>query len=226
MQNRDLPQNPKITSITQYDAKYPSRLRDLSDSPGTLYIYGDISLLNLPMIAIVGSRNASPEGLSNAYFFAQALSGLGLLVVSGLARGIDGAAHWGALGSNAKNPTLAVCGTGLDIVYPKQHGYLANKIAAQGLLISELAPGTGPRPRNFPRRNRLIAALSLGVLVVEAAERSGSLITAQLASELGREVFALPGTIHSPLSKGCHQLIQQGAKLVQNPQDVIEELLF
>lgn len=226
MQNHGLSQNPKMTSITQCDARYPGRLRDLSDSPELLYIYGDIALLNLPMIAIVGSRNASPQGLSNAYFFAQALSGHGLLVVSGLARGIDGAAHWGALGSNAIRPTVAVCGTGLDTVYPRQHGYLASQIAAQGLLVSELAPGTGPNPRNFPRRNRLIAALSLGVLVVEAAERSGSLITAQMAAELGREVFALPGSIHSPLSKGCHQLIQQGAKLVQNPQDIIEELLF
>jgi DNA processing protein len=163
-------------------------------------------------------------GVKNAYFFARALSEAGYLVVSGLARGIDGAAHRGALGLKQDHPTLAVCGTGLDIVYPREHLGLASRIGKQGLLVSELAPGLGPKACHFPRRNRIIAALSLGILVVEAAERSGSLITARLGCELGREIFAIPGSIHSPLSRGCHQLLQQGAKLVQSPQDILEEL--
>jgi DNA processing protein len=176
------------------------------------------------MIAIVGSRAASPEGIKNAHFFAQALTEEGFLIVSGLAKGIDGAAHLGALGLNQDHPTLAVCGTGLDIVYPKEHLRLAKDIAGAGLLVSELAPGMGPKPWHFPRRNRIIAALALGILVIEAAERSGSLITARLGCELGREIFAIPGSIHHPLSKGCHQLLQQGAKLVQSPKDILEEL--
>jgi len=216
--------SPHITQIRRNDPGYPFRLLDLFDPPNPLYIYGDIGLLNLPMIAIVGSRSASPEGIKNARDFAQALSAEGYLIISGLARGIDGAAHLGALGPNQSRPTLAVCGTGLDIVYPREHLTLARAIGGAGLLVSELAPGLGPKACHFPRRNRIIAALALGILVIEAAERSGSLITARLGGELGREIFAIPGSIHHPLSRGCHQLLQQGAKLVQSPKDVLEEL--
>ena len=218
------PKSLPITQIPRQTPLYPARLLDLCDPPNSLYIYGDIELLNLPMIAIVGSRAASPEGIKNAHYFAQALSEEGFLIVSGLAKGIDGAAHLGALGPNQDHPTLAVCGTGLDIVYPKEHLRLAKAIAGAGLLVSELAPGLGPKPWHFPRRNRIIAALALGILVIEAAERSGSLITARLGCELGREIFAIPGSIHNPLSRGCHQLLQQGAKLVQSPRDILEEL--
>lgn len=218
------PQSPQIIQIKQNDPNYPICLLDLYDPPNSLYIYGDIRLLNLPMIAIVGSRAASPEGIKNARYFAQALAAEGYLIISGLARGIDGAAHLGALGPKKDLPTLAVCGTGLDIVYPREHLALAQTISSSGLLISEFAPGLGPKPWHFPRRNRIIAALSLGILVVEAAERSGSLITARLGCELGREIFAIPGSIHNPLSRGCHELLQQGAKLVQSPIDILEEL--
>ena len=218
------PNSSNIAPIHRNDPLYPTRLLDLCDPPNSLYVYGDIQLLSLPMLAIVGSRAASPAGIKNAYYFSRALSEAGYLVVSGLARGIDGAAHWGALGPREEHPTLAVCGTGLDIVYPQEHLGLASAIGRKGLLISELAPGVGPKAYHFPRRNRIIAALSLGILVIEAAERSGSLITARLGCELGREVFAIPGSIHSPLSWGCHQLLQQGAKLVQSPQDILEEL--
>lgn len=218
------PKNPNIVQIQRNSPDYPVRLLDLYDPPNSLYIYGDIRLLSVPAIAIVGSRIASPEGVKNAHYFAQTLSAEGYLIISGLARGIDGAAHLGALGPNQDHPTIAVCGTGLDIVYPREHLGLAKAIGSAGLLISELAPGSGPKAWHFPRRNRIIAALSLGILVVEAAERSGSLITARLGSELGREIFAIPGSIHSPLKKGCHQLLQQGAKLVQAPGDILEEL--
>lgn len=217
-------ESPHIIQIHRNAPGYPVRLLDLYDPPNPLYIYGDISLLNLPMIAIVGSRAASPEGIKNARNFAQALSAEGYLIISGLARGIDGAAHLGALGQNLSRPTLAVCGTGLDIVYPREHLALAQAIGGAGLLVSELAPGLGPKACHFPRRNRIIAALAIGILVIEAAERSGSLITARLGSELGREIFAIPGSIHHPLSRGCHQLLQQGAKLVQSPKDILEEL--
>ena len=219
-----IPKSPSIIQIHRDTAGYPARLLDLCDPPSSLYIYGNIGLLNLPMIAIVGSRAASPEGVKNAHFFAQALSEEGFLIVSGLAKGVDGAARLGALGPNQNHPTLAVCGTGLDIVYPKEHLRLAKDIAGAGLLVSELAPGMGPKPWHFPRRNRIIAALALGILVIEAAERSGSLITARLGCELGREIFAIPGSIHHPLARGCHQLLQQGAKLVQSPEDILEEL--
>lgn len=219
-----IPKNQNITLIQRNDPHYPGRLLDLCDPPNSLYIYGDLQLLSLPMLAIVGSRAASPAGIKNAHFFARALTEAGYLVISGLARGIDGAAHWGALGLGQEHPTVAVCGTGLDIVYPPEHLDLASAIGRRGLLISELAPGLGPKAGHFPRRNRIIAALSMGILVIEAAERSGSLITARLGCELGREVFAIPGSIHSPLSRGCHKLLQQGAKLVQSPQDILEEL--
>lgn len=216
--------NSNIVQIQRNSPDYPARLLDLYDPPSSLYIYGDIRLLNIPTIAIVGSRIASPEGVKNAHYFAQALSAEGYLIISGLARGIDGAAHLGALGSNQDHPTIAVCGTGLDIVYPREHLGLAQAIGGVGLLVSELVPGSGPKAWHFPRRNRIIAALSLGILVIEAAERSGSLITARLGYELGREIFAIPGSIHNPLSRGCHQLLQQGAKLVQSPKDILEEL--
>lgn len=217
-------EHPGILSIKPNDPRYPSRLLDLFDPPKSLYIYGDDELLHLPMIAIVGSRISSPEGVKNALYFSQALSREGFLIVSGMARGIDAAAHWGALKLSNRHHTLAVCGTGLDIAYPPEHASLAKLIGERGLLVSELAPGIGPKAFHFPRRNRIIAALCLGVVVIEAAEKSGSLITARLASELGREVFALPGPINRPLSKGCHQLIQQGAKLAQSPKDVLDEL--
>lgn len=216
--------SPHILQIHRNEPNYPARLLDLSDPPNSLYIYGDIRLLNLPMIAIVGSRAATPEGIRTAHYFAQALSAEGYLIVSGLAKGIDGAAHRGALGPNQDQATIAVCGTGLDLVYPKEHLGLARAIVGSGLLVSELAPGLGPKAWHFPRRNRIIAALALGILVIEAAERSGSLITARLGCELGREVFAIPGSIHHPLSRGCHKLLQQGAKLVQCPKDILEEL--
>ncbi|AKD26385.1 DNA protecting protein DprA [Polynucleobacter duraquae] len=216
--------NSNIVQIQRNSPDYPARLLDLYDPPSSLYIYGDIRLLNIPTIAIVGSRIASPEGVKNAHYFAQALSAEGYLIISGLARGIDGAAHLGALGSNQDHPTIAVCGTGLDIVYPREHLGLAQAIGGVGLLVSELVPGSGPKAWHFPRRNRIIAALSLGILVIEAAERSGSLITARLGCELGREIFAIPGSIHNPLYRGCHQLLQQGAKLVQSPKDILEEL--
>ena len=177
----------------------------------------------MPMIAIVGSRTASAEGLLNAALFAKELSRAGALIVSGLAKGVDGEAHRACLRSH--RPTAAVFGTGIDIIYPAEHLELAGGISKQGLLLSELPLGSGPKAFHFPRRNRIIAALALGVLVIEAAERSGSLITARLAADLGREVFALPGSIHKPLSKGCNLLIQQGAKLVREPSEVLEELL-
>jgi DNA processing protein len=213
-----------IHKIMRGDSNYPERLNDLYDPPACLYINGDITLLKEPMVAIVGSRKSSAQGLTHSHYFAQSLSKAGATVISGLAKGIDGAAHRASLGIGSK--TLAVCGTGLDITYPKEHLALAHAISNHGLLVSEFAPGTGPKAFHFPRRNRLIAALALGVLVIEAAEKSGSLITARLAAELGREVFALPGPINDPLFAGCNELIQQGAKLARSPKDVLEELTF
>ena len=204
------------------DPAYPSQLQDLPDAPVWLYVKGDPAWLARPMLAIVGSRNATPQGLRDAYAFAQTLSEAGLTIVSGLALGIDAAAHEGGLAGLASS--VAVVGTGLDRVYPARNRDLAHRLAAQGALVSEFALGTEPRPGHFPRRNRLISGLSLGVLVIEAAPESGSLITARLAGEQGREVFAIPGSIHSALSKGCHRLIRQGAKLVETATDVLEEL--
>jgi DNA processing protein len=215
-----------ILKIERGDKNYPPRLYDLYDPPDHLYIDGNIGLLKMPMVAIVGARTASAAGLRNAAFFAQSLSSAGALIVSGLAKGVDGAAHQAALRLGSKGFTAAICGTGVDMVYPKEHFRLAQDIKKQGFLLSELPMGVGPKPFHFPRRNRLIAALAMGVVVVEAAEKSGSLITARLALEMGREVFAIPGPIESPLSGGCHLLIQQGAKLVRNPRDVLDELLF
>jgi DNA processing protein len=202
---------------------YPKRLLDLRDPPSPLYIYGDAALFKRPAIAIVGSRKASLQGLYIASELSKGLAEAGFLIVSGLARGIDGAAHRAALKSPV-GKTGAICGTGLDRVYPYEHLALAEAVAHSGLLISEFPPGIGPKPFHFPRRNRLIAALALGVVVVEASNRSGSLITARLAAELGREVFAVPGSILGGHSEGCHSLIQNGAKLVHALGDILTEL--
>ncbi|MDQ3059022.1 MAG: DNA-processing protein DprA [Pseudomonadota bacterium] len=210
------------------DAAYPAALLDIEDPPLMLYMLGtmcaraDRAALLANSLAIVGSRNPTPQGESNARQFAKDFGSAGLCVVSGLALGIDGAAHDGALLGGGQ--TIAVVGTGLDRVYPRQHLALARRIAAQGMLISEFPLGTPPLTANFPKRNRIISGLSRGTLVVEAALKSGSLITARLAAEQGKEVFAIPGSIHSPQSRGCHALIKQGAKLVEVTQDVLEEL--
>ncbi len=208
--------------VTLADAEYPKSLLEIADPPPFLYAKGNLALLNQPSIAIVGSRNASVQGEKNAEAFAHDLCGYGLCIVSGLALGIDGAAHRGAL--KAGGATIAVVGTGLDIVYPAKHRDLAHQIVERGLVVSEFALGTPSKPQNFPKRNRIISGLSLGCLVVEANLQSGSQITARLAAEQGREIFAIPGSIHSPMSKGCHQLIKQGAKLVDCLQDIVEEL--
>ncbi len=201
---------------------YPARLRQLRDAPLLLYLIGDPEVLATPQLAMVGTRNPSPSGAETAEQFAAHLASRGLSITSGLALGIDGAAHRGALAGDGLS--VAVAGTGLDRVYPARHRDLARQIAAEGALISELPTGSPPRAENFPRRNRIIAGLSLGVLVVEAALRSGSLLTARQAMEQGREVFAIPGSIHNPLARGCHRLIRDGAKLVETADDVLEEL--
>lgn len=212
------------------DARYPASLLDIEDPPLLLYQMGrlDLPLDARRSLAVVGSRNPSPQGALNARQFAQALGQAGLTVVSGLALGIDGAAHEGALAGHAQAPdslaTVAVVGTGLDRVYPKSHHTLAHRISEQGLIVSEYPLGTPPLAANFPRRNRLIAGLSNATLVVEAALQSGSLITARLAAEQGKDVFAIPGSIHATQSRGCHALIRQGAKLVESAQDVLEEM--
>ncbi|MBZ0133829.1 MAG: DNA-processing protein DprA [Rhodocyclaceae bacterium] len=208
--------------LTLADTAYPQCLLDAPDPPTVLYVKGRVELLNAPALAIVGSRNATPQGESNAEAFAAALANAGLTIVSGLALGIDAAAHRGGL--RGVGSTIAVIGTGIDRVYPARNQALARDIAASGAIISEFPLGTPALRENFPRRNRVISGLARGCLVVEAAERSGSLITARLAGEQGRDVFAIPGSIHSPLSKGCHKLIKQGAKLVDNAGDILEEL--
>lgn len=208
--------------VTLADDTYPKQLLQISSPPVILYALGHTHWLTHPSIAMVGSRNATPQGEKNATNFAQNLCDQGLCVVSGMALGIDGAAHSGALESNGA--TIAVVGTGLDIVYPAKHRQLAHKIAERGLILSEFPLGTPSKAQNFPRRNRIISGLSLGCLVVEANIGSGSLITARLSTEQDREVFAIPGSIHSPVSKGCHQLIKQGAKLVESSADILEEL--
>lgn len=213
------PQN-HLLSIT--DPAYPARLRVLPNPPCVLFLHGDPELLDLAQLAIVGSRNPSGGGRRNAHALAAALAAAGLVVTSGLASGIDAAAHSGAL--SVDGLTVAVTGTGLDRVYPARHRELAHEIARNGLLVSEFPTGTAPLPHNFPRRNRIIAGLSVGTLVVEAAIQSGSLITARLAAEAGREVFAVPGSIHNPLARGCHALIRDGAHLVENAAQVLEEL--
>lgn len=217
--------HPGNQVLTFADANYPSSLLTISDPPPVLYVKGRAELLNRKSIAMVGSRNATLQGIQNARRFAHVLSTAGLTVVSGLALGIDGAAHEGALSEIAtEGSTAAVTGTGLDLVYPAKHRELAHQIAVHGCLVSEYPLGTPGIASNFPRRNRIISGLSQGVLVVEAAAQSGSLITARSALEQGRDVFAIPGSIHSPLSKGCHQLIRQGAKLVESAQDILEEI--
>ncbi len=208
--------------LTLGDPRYPPRLLAIGDPPPVLFVRGDADALSLPTIAIVGSRHATRAGLGHAQAFARALADSGLQVCSGLAQGVDAAAHRGALTGRAG--TVAVIGTGIDRVYPAAHAALADAIAGRGALVSELPLGTQVQRANFPRRNRLIAGLSLGVLVVEAARHSGSLITARQAAEFGREVMAIPGSIHSPVSKGCHQLIREGAKLVESAEDVLVEL--
>jgi DNA processing protein len=208
--------------VTLADSSYPQLLLQTSNPPAILYAIGDLRWLNHPSIAMVGSRNATVQGERNAESFAESLCHQGLCVVSGMALGIDGAAHRGALKSNGA--TIAVVGTGLDIVYPARHRELAHQIAMRGLIISEFPLGTPSKAQNFPRRNRIISGLSLGCLVVEANIDSGSMITARIATEQGREVFAIPGSIHSPVSKGCHQLIKQGAQLVESSADILEEL--
>lgn len=209
-------------AIALGDPRYPASLLESPDPPLLIYAQGRLELLQAASIAVVGSRNPTPQGLENARAFASHMSQAGLTVISGLALGIDAAAHAGALEGAAS--TVAVVGTGLDIVYPRRNLGLAHRIAAEGLIVSEYALGTPSMAQNFPRRNRIIAGLARGTLVVEAALQSGSLITARLANEAGREVFAIPGSIHSPQSRGCHALIKQGAKLVETAQDILEEL--
>jgi DNA processing protein len=201
---------------------FPPALLQTADPPLMLYVQGSVPALSERSLAIVGSRQATAQGLDNARAFARALADEGLVIVSGLALGIDAAAHEGALDGRAG--TVAVLGTGLDPVYPPRHAGLAARVAAHGALVSEFAPGTPPLRQHFPMRNRIIAGLGLGTLVVEAAPQSGSLITARLAAEAGREVFAIPGSIHSPQARGCHALIKQGAKLVESAADVLDEL--
>jgi DNA processing protein len=201
---------------------YPSLLSQLADAPIGLFVRGDPQVLGLPQLAIVGSRNPTPAGRENAHEFAAHLARCGLVITSGFAVGIDAASHEGALAAGGK--TIAVCGTGLDIDYPKQHRGLADSIAQLGALVSEFPIGTPALKNHFPRRNRIISGLAVGTLVVEAAVQSGSLITARLAGEQGREVFAIPGSIHNPLARGCHQLIRQGAKLVETADDIFAEL--
>jgi DNA processing protein len=208
--------------VTWADTDYPPLLREIPAPPVVLYVIGDRQSLSHPQFAIVGSRNPTPMGRENAHAFAKTLAGAGLTITSGLALGIDGAAHRGALDAGGK--TIAVVGTGLDRVYPARHRDLAHAVVQQGALVSEFPLGTPPKSENFPVRNRIISGLSLGTLVVEAAVQSGSLITARLATEQGREVFAIPGSIHSPQARGCHALIRQGAKLVETAQDILEEL--
>ena len=208
--------------LTLADEDYPKALLEISDPPPLLYLRGRAELLSRPALAIVGSRNATPQGASNAQAMAKALSDAGLTIVSGLALGIDAAAHCGGLAGAGS--TIAVLGTGIDIAYPQRNAELAAEIAQRGLLLSEFPLGTAPAAHNFPRRNRLISGLSRGCLVVEAALASGSLITARAAADQGREVFAIPGSIHSPLAKGCHALIKSGAKLVESADDVLAEL--
>jgi DNA processing protein len=208
--------------LTWDDDRYPRFLRQLDDAPVALYVRGDPSVLSDPQLAVVGSRNPSPAGRDNTRELARHLASCGLVITSGLAIGADGAAHEGALEGGR---TVAVLGTGPDRVYPASHRGLAKRIAAQGALVTEFPPGSQPRGENFPRRNRLISGLSVGTLVTEAALKSGSLITARYAMEQGREVFAIPGSIHNPLARGCHALIRDGAKLVETAQDVLEELV-
>lgn len=211
-----------VTILSHYDSAYPPQLAEISRPPPVLYAWGDISALQQPQLAVVGSRHASHGGLSHARSFSRELAANGLVITSGLALGVDAAAHAGALEAGGK--TVAVMGTGIDRIYPRRHQALAADIAGQGVVVSEFIPGTQPQAGNFPRRNRLISGLSLGVLVVEAALQSGSLITARFALEHNREVFAIPGSIHNPTSRGCHSLIREGACLVESAADIYTQL--
>ncbi|WP_428356610.1 DNA-processing protein DprA [Methyloprofundus sp.] len=213
-------QNNHILLFTDKD--YPSQLKEIPDPPPILFARGDIDLIHFPQIAIVGSRNPSSLGIQIATDFASSLVSTGFTITSGLALGIDAASHRGALAAQGK--TIAVTGTGLDRVYPAAHKQLATEIVNKGLLISEFPPGTTAKANHFPRRNRIISGLSVGVLVVEAARQSGSLITARMALEQNREVFAIPGSIYNPLARGCNAMIKEGAKLVETTQDIVEEL--
>lgn len=204
------------------DPRYPAKLLQAPSPPLALFAHGDVTLLQQPSISIVGSRHATAQGLENARHFSASLARAGWCVVSGLALGIDGAAHRGAL--DAQGSTIAVVGTGLDLVYPRRHRDLAHEIARCGLIVSEFLLGTPGIAHHFPRRNRIIASLSLGTLVIEAAMESGSLITARMANDCGREVFAIPGSIHAPQSRGCHALVRQGATLVETVDDIVNEL--
>lgn len=209
--------------LTFNDERYPPLLKEISDPPVLLYIIGDVDLLSMPQLGVVGSRQCTPGGEQICTQLCAEVSAAGVVITSGMALGIDGCAHQAAL--NAGGKTIAVVGTGLDIVYPARHHELAHAIAANGAIVSEFPIGTGVRQQNFPLRNRIISGLSTGVLVVEASIQSGSLITARQANEQGREVFAVPGSVFSPLSKGCHALIRQGAKLTETGLDILEELL-
>ncbi len=208
--------------ISSTSADLPELLQRIPDPPTLLYIVGNAEALHMPALSIVGSRNPTRGGKENAYEFAKHLGQSGFCIVSGLAQGIDTAAHQGALDAGAM--TVAILGHGIDRVYPSANRDLAHRISQNGALVTEYPLGTPPRREHFPQRNRLISGLSLGTLVIEAARRSGSLITARLAGEQGREVFAIPGSIHNPLSRGCHQLIKQGAKLVETAEDIVSEL--
>jgi len=215
-------QGPDRHLITFTDVRYPQRLREIADPPPLLFVHGDPQLLNAPQIAIVGSRNPTRGGVEAAFEFARALAEHALVITSGIAHGIDGQSHRGALA--AHGATLAVMGTGPDMMYPRAHQSLAEEIRQHGALVTEFPTSTPVRPENFPQRNRIISGLSLAVLVVEAARASGSLITARHALDQGRDVFAIPGSIHNPLARGCHALIKQGAKLVECVDDILEEL--
>jgi DNA processing protein len=216
--------NPHHHLVAFTDPRYPGTLHGLERRPIVLYVAGKPEVLNDPQLSIVGSRNPTPAGRDTAFDFAEALAARGLAITSGLAEGIDSAAHRGALA--AQGVTLAVLGNGIDRVYPRSNQGLSEEIRFRGALISEFPLGTPPRRENFPQRNRVIAGLSLGTLVVEAARRSGSLITARLAGDQNRELFAVPGSIHNPLSRGCHELIRQGAKLTETAADILSELNF
>ncbi|MCW8195549.1 DNA-protecting protein DprA [Proteobacteria bacterium 005FR1] len=212
-----------IILLSPEQSGYPVLLREITAPPPLLYVQGDPDSLSLPQLGIVGSRNPSPTGKTNAFDFARELCRTGFAITSGMALGVDGAAHAGALAAGGK--TIAVLGTGIDVLYPRRHRSLVEQVLAQGgTLVSEFPLGTGPQQLNFPRRNRIISGLSLGVLVVEAALKSGSLITARYATQQGREVFAIPGSIHNPLSRGCHALIRDGAILVEQVDDLREPL--
>ena len=209
-------------ALTLCDPNYPAQLKEIADPPPVLFVRGNPELLKLPQIAMVGSRNPSVSGMETARDFARTLSRHGFVITSGLALGIDAASHRGAL--DAHGYTIAVAGTGLDRIYPARHKDLATEIVNTGAIVSEFPPGTTAKANHFPRRNRIISGLCQGLLVVEAAKQSGSLITARMALEQNREVFAIPGSIHNPLARGCNALIREGAKLVETTQDIMEEL--